>query len=166
MNKYLTNLTVRRPLKSKTIMRTIIRLYYISFFSIILSCMSNSCSIEREAVTLPLLSCKIELLLPQNEFHIQKDNYEEGVYYILSSRKGAYIIAFEGALMDFHPMDTIQEFQISKYKGRTIFKGMNDSLYWRKDKIENIKLYYDRVKPEHIKSFNKIMDSAKIIDLK
>lgn len=144
-------------------MKIIIRSYLLVFFLVINSCLTTSCSVGIETVKLPLLSCQIELLLPKNEFLIKKDNYDEGVIYTLYFRRGAYIVAFEGALMQFLPEDTLSAFQIKKHKRKTVFTGVTDNLYWRNDSIGNVRLFYNRVAADSRKSFDKILNSAKII---
>ena len=143
-------------------MKRIIRLFFLAFSIVALNGMAISCSVGKEIVKLPLLSCQIKLLIPKNEFIIKSENYEEGVFYTFTSRKGAYIVVFEGALMQFLPEDTLSESQIRKYNDKTIFTGITDNFYWRKDSIKGVRLFYNRVTSDSRKCFDKILNSAKI----
>lgn len=49
-------------------------------------------------------------------FHTQKENYEEGIFYVYSFVDSAYIIVFQGALMEF-PID---QYRAKKKKLRII----------------------------------------------
>lgn len=143
-------------------MKEIIRLNLYVFSLVLFFCMNSSCAAVKETTTLPLLSCQIGLLLPHNEFRIKRENYEEGVFYTLFNRNGAYIIVFEGALMQFLPEDTASTFQIRRYKERTVSMGVANNLFYRKDSIGGVRLFYNRVTAESKKSFDKILNSAKI----
>lgn len=144
-------------------MKKAIRLSIFIFSTALFFNMSSSCSVVKETAKLPLLTCQIELSLPQNEFRIKKENYEEGMFYTLYDRNGAYIIVFEGSLMQFLPEDTLSMYQVKRNKGRRISTGIADNLFWRKDSIDRIRLLYNRVTDKSKKSFDEILNSAKII---
>jgi len=147
-------------------MKEIIKLlYFLIFYMALLGCTNISFSEGKETLRLPLLSCQIELLLPQNEFRVQKYNYEEGVFYILSDRRGENITVFEGGLMQFLPEDTLHASQIVRNKKRTVFMGGTDSVCWRKDSVGNVRLYYNRVEASRKKLFDMILKSAKIKEI-
>lgn len=145
-------------------MKTVIKTNLLVILLTPFLCIAYSCSAVKESVCLPLLSCQVKMKLPRNEFRVKKENYEEGIFYTLSDKRGAYIIVFEGALMQYLPEDTLPVLQLLRDGNRTISSGVADSLYWRKDSIGRIRLSYNRVSPNSKKTFDMILNSTRIRD--
>lgn len=111
-----------------------------------------------------LLSKGFEMKIP-TPFHTQKDNYEEGVIYFYSFIDTAYIIIFQGALMEF-PIDQYQP-QITKFSNtKKITMGKTDNKYWRKDVLDNIRIYYGNVTSENSAIYDSVLNHIKIVPLK
>lgn len=128
----------------------------------LLSCSINkkenvSFKIERQK----LLSKEIEMRLPI-PFHIQKNNYEEGVIYFYSFIDSAYIIAFEGSMMEFS-IDKYQAQKIKEKNQKKIYIGVENDKFWRKDVFEGVRIYYDNVPKKSKKIYDKVLDEIKII---
>lgn len=75
-----------------------------------------------------LLSKEVEMQLP-TPFHTQKDNYEEGVIYFYSFVDSAYIIVFQGSMMEF-PIDKYQPKKTEVKNQKTISVGIENDKYW------------------------------------
>lgn len=125
-----------------------------------------ACStIKQEKVTFQtecqkLLSKKFELKLPV-PFHSQKDNYEEGVIYLYSFVDSAYIIVFQGSMVEF-PIDKYQTQKTEIKNQRKISVGVENNKFWRKDVLEGIRIYYDNVSSKNKEIYDKILDEIKI----
>lgn len=125
-----------------------------------------ACStIRQEKVTFQtecqkLLSKKFELKLPV-PFHSQKDNYEEGVIYLYSFVDSAYIIVFQGSMVEF-PIDKYQTQKTEIKNQRKISVGVENNKFWRKDVLEGIRIYYDNVSSKNKEIYDKILDEIKI----
>lgn len=111
-----------------------------------------------------LLSRDVEMRLPI-PFHTQKENYEEGIFCVYSFTDSAYIIVFQGALMEF-PIDRykVQKTEIKNNKNISI--GVENNKCWRKDIFEGVSIYYDNVLPEKKDLYDKILDELKINPIK
>lgn len=81
-------------------------------------------------------------------FHTQKENYEEGIFYVYSFVDSAYIIVFQGALMEF-PIDRYEIQKTEIKNNRNISTGMENNKCWRKDVFEGVSIYYDNALPEN-----------------
>lgn len=107
-----------------------------------------------------LLTKEFELKMP-HPFHMQKDNYEEGIIYFYSFVDSAYIIVFEGALMEF-PIDKYQIQYKQTTDQRVISIGIENNKFWRKDVLSGIRIYYDNVSSKNKKKYDKVLDEIKI----
>lgn len=95
-------------------------------------------------------------------YHFQKDNYEEGVIYFYSFVDSAYIIVFQGSMMEF-PIDKYSEQKIKMKNQKKISVGVENNKFWRKDIFEEgIRIYYDNVSEKNKKIYDKILDGIKI----
>jgi len=107
-----------------------------------------------------LISKKVEMLLPM-PFHIQKDNYEEGVVYFYSFVDSATIIILQGSMVEL-PIDKHKP-QKSKIKNqRKISVGCKSNKFWRKDVYKGVNLYYDNVSSSNKRVYDKILNEIKI----
>lgn len=128
-----------------------------------------ACStIKRENVSFKLerqklLSKEIEMQLPV-PFRIQKDNYEEGVIYFYSFVDSAYIIVFQGAMVEFS-IDRYQVQTTEVKNQRKISIGIENNKFWRKDVLDGIRIYYDNVSAKNKGIYDKILDEIKITSL-
>ena len=95
---------------------------------------------------------------PKNK---KKDNYEEGIIYFYSFVDSAYIIVFEGALMEF-PIDKYQIQYKQTTDQRVISIGIENNKFWRKDVLSGIRIYYDNVSSKNKKKYDKVLDEIKI----
>lgn len=133
---------------------------------LILSCILLGCSLVREEVSYKidcqnLLSKEVEIQLPM-PFHLQKENYEEGVIYFYSFIDSAYIIIFQGSMMEF-PMDKYQSIKTKKGKKKQTYIGINDNSYWRKDiYTDGIRVYYGNVRERNKGAYDKVLNKIKI----
>lgn len=100
------------------------------------------------------------MLLPK-PFHMQKDNYEEGVIYFYNFIDSAYIIVFQGTMMEF-PIDKYQWNGKMAKGNRTIYFGITDNKFWRKDVCEGIRIYYGNVPKKKKELYDKVLDGIKI----
>ena len=107
-----------------------------------------------------LLSKEIEMQLP-SPFHIQKDNYEEGVIYYYSFPDSAYIIVLQGSMMDF-PMDKYHPHKTMVNNQKTIIVGIENNKFWRKDVFEGIRIYYDNVPKKSKRIYDRVLDEIKV----
>ncbi|MCL1867703.1 MAG: hypothetical protein FWF72_01975 [Paludibacter sp.] len=136
---------------------------------LILSFVIFACStIKRENVSFKLerqklLSKEIEMQLPV-PFRIQKDNYEEGVIYFYSFVDSAYIIVFQGAMVEFS-IDRYQVQTTEVKNQRKISIGIENNKFWRKDVLDGIRIYYDNVSAKNKGIYDKILDEIKITSL-
>lgn len=110
-----------------------------------------------------LLSKRYEMLLP-TPFHVQKDNYEEGVCFFYSFIDSSYIIVFEGALMQFS-VDRYLPVGQKNIGGKKISYGKKGDKFWRKDIFDGVNVYYDNVHAKQKKVFDKILDNIKVESL-
>lgn len=128
-----------------------------------------ACStLKKENVTfklehLQLLSKEVEMQLPV-PFYIQKDNYEEGVIYFYSFVDSAFIIIFQGAMLEL-PIDRYKP-QKTKIKNQIkISTGFENNKFWRKDIYEGVRIYYDNVSSKNKNLYDKVLDEIKISSL-
>jgi hypothetical protein len=110
-----------------------------------------------------LLSKEVEMQLPI-PFHTQKDNYEEGVIYFYSFIDSAYIIVFQGAMMEF-PIDKYQAQKTEVKNQKKISVGVENNKFWRKDVFEGVRIYYNNVPANNKGIYDKILDEIKINSL-
>jgi len=110
-----------------------------------------------------LLSKEIEMQLPV-PFHTQKDNYEEGVIYFYSFIDSAYIIVFQGAMMEF-PIDKYQAQRTEVKNQKKISVGVENNKFWRKDVFDGVRIYYDNVPAKNKRIYDKVLDEIKINSL-
>lgn len=107
-----------------------------------------------------LLSRGFELKLPV-PFHLQKENYEEGVVYFYSFNDSAYIVVFEGAMMEF-PMDKYPADKQEIKNERITSVGRQNNKFWRKDVMGGVRIYYDNVSSKNKNIYDKALDEIKI----
>lgn len=110
-----------------------------------------------------LLSKEIEMQLP-TPFHTQKENYEEGVIYFYSFIDSAYIIVFQGSMMEFS-IDKYQAQKIEVKNQKKISVGIENNKFWRKDVFEGIRIYYDNVSKRNKGIYDKVLDEIKVRSL-
>ena len=135
----------------------------------LLLCLPGCYSVRNDNVSLKkesqcLLSKRYEILLPI-PFHVQKDNYEEGVIFYYSFTDSAYIIVFEGALMQFS-VDRYSPIGQKTIGKKKISYGKKEDRFWRKDIFDGVSVYYDNVHAEQKKVFDKILDNIKVESLR
>lgn len=146
-------------------MKTDIRKIAFLLFGLVLFACST---MKQEKVTFQserqkLLSKEFELKLPV-PFHTQKDNYEEGVVYFYSFVDSAYIIVFQGSMMEF-PIDKYQVQKTETKNQRVISVGIENKRFWRKDVLHGIRIYYDNVSSKNKGIYDKVLDEIKISQL-
>ena len=107
-----------------------------------------------------LLSKEVEMQLPV-PFHTQKDNYEEGVIYFYSFIDSAYIIVFQGSMMEFS-IDKYQAQKTEVKNQKKISVGVENNKFWRKDVFEGVRIYYDNVPAKNKGIYDKVLDEIKI----
>ena len=107
-----------------------------------------------------LLSKEVEMQLPI-PFHTQKDNYEEGVIYFYSFIDSAYIIVFQGTMMEF-PIDKYHAQKTEVKNQKKISVGVENNKFWRKDVFEGVRIYYDNVPAKNKRIYDKVLDEIKI----
>lgn len=110
-----------------------------------------------------LLSKEFEMQLP-TPFHIQKDNYEEGVIYFYSFVDSVYIVVFQGSLMEF-PIDKYHPQKTEVKNQRKISVGVENNKFWRKDVLDGVRIYYDNVSKRNKRIYDKVLDEIKIRSL-
>jgi hypothetical protein len=107
-----------------------------------------------------LLSKKVEMQLPM-PFHVQKDNYEEGVIYFYSFIDSAVVIVLQGSMVEL-PIDKYEP-QKSKIKNqKKISVGFKNNKFWRKDVYKGVKIYYDNVSSHNKRLYDKILNDIEI----
>ena len=139
----------------------IYKIVFLTFGLVLLSCSivrqeKSHFQLERQK----LLSKEFELKLPI-PFHTQKDNYEEGVIYFYSFSDGAYIIVFQGSMVEF-PIDKYQIQETEIKNKRKITVGVEDNKFWRKDDWKGIRIYYDKVPAEKKEIYDKVLNEIKL----
>lgn len=107
-----------------------------------------------------LLSKKFEIKLPI-PFHIQRDNYEEGVIYFYSFVDSAYIIVSQGSMVEF-PIDKYKPQKTEIKNQKKISVGFENNKFWRKDTFEGVRIYYDNVSTKNRAIYDKVLDGVKI----
>ena len=128
---------------------------------ILFSCMSiRNETVKLKSESQELLSKKIEIQIP-TPFHIQKENYEEGVIYYYSFADSALIVICQGSMVEF-PMDKYIVSKTIQRKNTKIFVGEKNNKYWRKDVYEGVRVYYDNVSPNNKKLYDKALNEMKI----
>ena len=76
-------------------------------------------------------------------FHRQKENYEEGVIYFYHFVDSAYVIVFQGSMM---------EFSIDKYQNKMVERKGE-----RKTSV-GVRVYYDHVPKRNKAVYDKVLD--------
>lgn len=94
-------------------------------------------------------------------FHIQKDNYEEGIIYFYSFTDSAYIVVLQGSMMEF-PMDKYHPQKTKVKNQKKISVGIENNKFWRKDVFEGVRIYYDNVPKRNKRIYDKVLDEIKI----
>lgn len=107
-----------------------------------------------------LLSKEIEMLLPI-PFHIQKDNYEEGVIYYYTFPDSAYIVVLQGSMVDF-PMDKYHPNKTKVNNKKKTSVGMENNKFWRKDIYEGVRVYYGNVPKRSKRIYDNVLDETKV----
>ena len=145
-----------------------IKIYKITF--LLLGLVLSACSVMRKEKVVfrlerqKLLSQEFEIL--PFPFYIQKDNYEEGVIYFFSFADGAYIVVFQGSMMEFS-MDQYPVQEKGTKNQRNISVGVRNDKFWRKDTLEdNIRIYYDNVSTGNKELYDKVLDEMKFFPIK
>jgi len=110
-----------------------------------------------------LLSKSFKMVL-RKPYHVQKENYEEGVFYVYSFEDSASIIVFEGAMLTFELEKYLPE-KMYKFKNHNIKVGGHNGKFWRIDQYEGIKLFYENVNHENKQFYDNILDSIIIKSL-
>ena len=110
-----------------------------------------------------LLSKEFEMKVPV-PFHIQKDNYEEGVIYFYSFVDSVYIIVFQGSMVEFS-IDKYESQKTEIKNQKKISVGFENNKFWRKDIFEGVRIYYDNVSAKNKKIYDKVLDEIKISSL-
>lgn len=110
-----------------------------------------------------LLSKEFKMQLPV-PFHVQKDNYEEGVIYFYNFIDSAYIIVFQGSMMEF-PIDKYKAQKEYVKNQRIISVGVENNRFWRKDIFKGVRIYYGNVTDKNKGIYNKVLDDIKIKSL-
>jgi hypothetical protein len=133
---------------------------------LILGFVLSTCStIKKENISFKLerqtlLSKEVEMRLPV-PFHTQKDNYEEGVIYFYSFVDSAYIIVFQGTMVEF-PIDKYQAQKTEIKNQKKISVGIENNKFWRKDVFEGVRIYYDNVPAKNKEIYDKVLDGIKV----
>lgn len=107
-----------------------------------------------------LLSKEYKLRIPA-PFHLQKDNYEEGVIYFYSFVDSVYIIVFQGSLMEF-AMDNYSPLKTEIIEDRRSSFGINNDRYWRKDVIGTVRVYYNNATIKNKDLYDAILNNIEI----
>jgi hypothetical protein len=107
-----------------------------------------------------LLSMEVEMQLPV-PFHIQKNNYEEGVIYFYTFIDSTYIIIFQGAMVEF-PIDKYHAQKIEIKNQKKISIGVENNKFWRKDIFEGVRIYYGNAPLKSKGIYDKVLDGIKI----
>jgi hypothetical protein len=110
-----------------------------------------------------LLSKEFEIKLPIS-FRIQKEYSEGGVIYYYSYPDFSYVIISQGASVNF-PEDKYKPEKTLVIDQRKISFGKHDNKFWRKDVIDDVRVYYGDVLPKNKAIYNNILDSIKISDI-
>lgn len=91
-------------------------------------------------------------------FHRQKENYEEGVIYFYHFVDSAYIIVFQGSMMEFS-IDKYQNKMVERKGERKTSVGVENNRYWRKDVYsDGVRVYYDNVPKRNKAVYDKVLD--------
>lgn len=128
-----------------------------------------ACStLKKEKVTFKLehqqlLSKDVEMQLPV-PFYFQKDNYEEGVIFFYSFVDSAFIIVFQGAMLEL-PIDRYKPQKTEIKNQRKISTGFENNKFWRKDIYKGVRIYYDNVSSKNKNLYDKVLDEIKISSL-
>ena len=100
------------------------------------------------------------MLLPI-PFHIQKDNYEEGVIYYYTFPDSAYIVVLQGSMVDF-PMDKYPPNKTKVNNKKKTSVGMENNKFWRKDVYEGVRVYYGNVPKRSKRIYDNVLDETKV----
>ena len=104
-----------------------------------------------------LLSKEVTMKLPK-PFHRQKDNYEEGVIYFYHFVDSAYVIVFQGSMVEFS-IDKYQSKMVERKGERKTSVGVENNRYWRKDVYsDGVRVYYDDVPKRNKAVYDKVLD--------
>ena len=104
-----------------------------------------------------LLSKEVTMKLPK-PFHRQKENYEEGVIYFYHFVDSAYIIVFQGSMVEFS-IDKYQSKMVERKGERKTSVGVENNRYWRKDVYsDGVRVYYDDVPKRNKAVYDKVLD--------
>ena len=90
-------------------------------------------------------------------FHRQKENYEEGVIYFYHFVDSAYIIVFQGSMVEFS-IDKYQSKMVERKGERKTSVGVENNRYWRKDVYYDVvRVYYDDVPKRNKAVYDKVL---------
>lgn len=104
-----------------------------------------------------LLSKEVTMKLPK-PFHRQKENYEEGVIYFYHFVDSAYIIVFQGSMVEFS-IDKYQSKMVERKGERKTSVGVENNRYWRKDVYsDGVRVYSDDVPKRNKAVYDKVLD--------
>ena len=91
-------------------------------------------------------------------FHRQKDNNEEGVIYFYHFVDSAYIIVFQGSMVEFS-IDKYQNKMVESKGERKTSVGVENKRCWRKDVYsDGVRVYYDHVPKRNKDVYDKVLD--------
>lgn len=107
-----------------------------------------------------LQSKEYKLRIPA-PFHLQKDNYNEGVIYFYSFVDSVYIIVFQGSLMEF-AMDNYNPLKTEITEDRRSSSGIKNNRYWRKDVIGTVRVYYNNATIKKKDLYDAILNNIEI----
>ena len=110
-----------------------------------------------------LLSKEFEVTLPI-PFRLQKENSEGGIIYFYSFPDLSYIIICQNTAAYFPP-DEYEPEKESIVNQRKISVGQQDDKFWRKDVLDDVRVYYDNVTSENKEMYNCILNNLKIVPL-
>lgn len=94
-------------------------------------------------------------------FHLQIENYDEGVIYHYSFVNSVYIIVFQGYLIEF-PMDNYNPHKTENTEFRKKSVGIENEKYWRKDVIGNVRVYYNNATNKNKDLYDAVLNNIEI----
>lgn len=121
--------------------------------------------VHKQCVVDTLLSNRVEIKLP-NRYKKKSFTYEEGKFIDYFFLDGARITIFQGSLHGIPLLSKEDGYYSQKtdtVSNRITNRGEINDKAWREDKIDGIRIYYDKVPFDRVVLYDSILDSIHVL---